>query len=104
MNRCFLIALAFAAITLPTVVDASDVPLGDPASDQHSTHATASTSTLVEKVRNATDAFRQAIPGDYAQFLGCVSGPDAGAMGVHFVNFGLVDGQPDAAHPEALIY
>ncbi|HET7697746.1 MAG TPA: hypothetical protein VFK57_18680 [Vicinamibacterales bacterium] len=62
-------------------------------------------SRLVEKVREATEPFRQSVPPGYQQFLGCVSGPEAGAMGVHFVNFELVDGkEPDAAKPEALIY
>jgi len=46
-----------------------------------------------------------AITAGYGPFLGCVSGPDHGAMGVHYVNGGLVgDGLIDASHPEALIY
>src|SRR5712675_448966 len=41
----------------------------------------------------------------YDQFLGCVSGPDHGAMGVHYVNGPLVvDGLIDVSRPEALIY
>ena len=49
-------------------------------------------------VNNATAA-------GYGPFLGCVSGPDHGAMGIHYVNGGLVgDGEIDASHPEALIY
>ena len=41
----------------------------------------------------------------YAPFLGCVSGPQAGAMGTHFVNSDLVgDGMLDARRPEALMY
>jgi hypothetical protein len=34
---------------------------------------------------------------------GCVSSP-AGAMGFHYVNFGLVDGTYDPTQPEALLY
>ncbi|HWM27381.1 MAG TPA: hypothetical protein VNQ14_02905, partial [Woeseiaceae bacterium] len=38
-------------------------------------------------------------------FLGCVSGPEEGAMGIHFVNGALVqDGLLDAARPEILVY
>lgn len=36
---------------------------------------------------------------------GCVTGPERGAMGVHFVNASLVgDGALDATRPEALVY
>jgi hypothetical protein len=34
-----------------------------------------------------------------------VSGPDAGAMGLHYINGGLVSkGEIDAAHPQIVIY
>lgn len=63
---------------------------------------------LVEQVRQATAQFldvQQAIAAGYGAFLGCVSGPQEGAMGVHFVNPGLVgDGELDVNRPEALIY
>jgi hypothetical protein len=73
----------------------------------HSPHADASRSPLVEQVRLATAQFRDVrqVPGDYQSVLGCVSGPEAGAMGVHFVNSALVgDDVLDVARPEALIY
>ena len=64
--------------------------------------------TLVETVRRATARFHNvaaAIAAGYAPFLGCVSGPEEGAMGIHFVNGDLVgDGQLDPQRPEALIY
>jgi hypothetical protein len=41
----------------------------------------------------------------YGQFLGCVSEPSQGAMGIHFVNGNLVgDTVLDPARPEAVIY
>ncbi|HEX5692800.1 MAG TPA: hypothetical protein VFX76_22460, partial [Roseiflexaceae bacterium] len=41
----------------------------------------------------------------YGMFHGCASGPQEGAMGVHFANGALVgDGELDAARPEALLY
>jgi hypothetical protein len=41
----------------------------------------------------------------YGQFLGCVSEPGQGAMGIHFVNGNLVgDAVVDPARPEAVIY
>ena len=64
--------------------------------------------TLVEEVRRATRPFQEAAAArgaGYAPFLGCVSGPQEGAMGVHFVNGDLVgDGALDAQRPEALMY
>lgn len=63
---------------------------------------------LVKTVRNATWQFRdvnEATAQGYGVFLGCVSSPHEGAMGVHFINGGLVgDGMLDANRPEALVY
>jgi hypothetical protein len=98
------IALFLSAIALTTRLGAAVTVPSDLQPEQHAFHAESSSSTLVEKVREATDAFRLTIPEEYQQFLGCVSGPEEGAMGVHFVNFSLVDGNPQAEHPEALIY
>jgi len=74
----------------------------------HADHKQADSAKLVQIVRNATRQFldvNNAAAAGYGPFLGCVSGPDHGAMGVHYVNGGLVgDGEIDASHPEALIY
>ena len=71
-------------------------------------HSHASPAKLVQIVRDATQQFidvNAAGPAGYGPAFGCVSGPDHGAMGVHFVNGTLVgDGLVDANHPEALIY
>jgi hypothetical protein len=64
--------------------------------------------TLVGLVRDATRPFidvNQAVAAGYEPFLGCVSGPEEGAMGIHYVNGALVaDGILDPARPEALMY
>lgn len=74
----------------------------------HASHHNAAPAKLVEIVRNATRQFTDvnaATAAGYQPFLGCVSGPDYGAMGVHYVNGSLVaDGEIDASRPEALIY
>jgi len=45
------------------------------------------------------------LPTDYKPLFGCVSGTDHGAMGIHYVDLGLVgDGEIDLRHPEAVIY
>jgi len=40
----------------------------------------------------------------YARFLGCVTGPDQGAMGIHYVKGALLNGTLDPRYPQALIY
>lgn len=100
----FGIALLISAIGVNERVHAWDAGARDLQLEQHASHSSSAPSTLVEKVREATERFRHAIPDEYRQFLGCVSGPEEGAMGVHFVNFALVDGKPEANAPEALIY
>ena len=77
-----------------------------PAQEQHKAHS--DDANLVQVVRDATRSFQDvgnATAAGYARFLGCVSGPQEGAMGVHYVNGPLVqDGQLDANRPEALMY
>ena len=75
--------------------------------DHTTTHTAGSAGALAAQVREATAAYRdvaQAIAAGYQQFGGCVSGPEAGAMGIHFVNGALVDDTLDVTRPEALIY
>lgn len=76
--------------------------------DAHAGHASATSSKLIEEVRAATEIYRdinQLTGTDYGAVLGCVSGPDQGAMGVHFVNGPLlVDDTVNPSQPEALIY
>jgi hypothetical protein len=67
----------------------------------------ASPSQLVQTVRTATAQYadvNNAIAAGYGPFLGCVSGTDHGAMGMHYINPSLLNGTLDAAHPQALIY
>ena len=63
---------------------------------------------LVRAVRESTRRFHdvnQAMAEGYQLLFGCVSGPDDGAMGLHYVNMGLV-GDPalDPSKPEIVIY
>jgi hypothetical protein len=63
---------------------------------------------LVREVQIATADFRNvdaALAAGYASTESCVSGPEKGAMGIHFANGLLVgDGFLDPARPELLIY
>lgn len=79
------------------------------ASAQHAMQATAegTPNKLVRTVREATKQYldiNAAIAAGYGPFLGCVSGSDHGAMGVHYVNPNLLNGTVSATQPQALIY
>jgi hypothetical protein len=73
---------------------------------QHTGHR--NPAKLVLKVREATREFldvNNTHHAGYGPAFGCVTGPDHGAMGIHYVNGDLVgDGKIDVDHPEALIY
>lgn len=63
---------------------------------------------LIKAVREATERFKDVKVAEaegYSLMFGCVSGPDYGAMGLHYVNLPLVlDGVLDPAKPEIIIY
>jgi hypothetical protein len=65
---------------------------------------------LVQTVRQVTERFKDvsdvAGPGEgYVLSFGCVSGGDFGAMGLHYVNMGLVgDGDIKAETPEIVLF
>ena len=65
-------------------------------------------SPLVEKVRRATARYRDvqvAIAEGWVPGTPCVTGPNSGAMGIHFVLPPRIgDGEAIAEEPEALIY
>ena len=69
---------------------------------------TSQESGLIRVVRESTERFQdvsKANAAGYYLMFGCVSGPDYGAMGMHFVNMPLVlDGLLDATRPEIVIY
>jgi hypothetical protein len=82
---------------------------GDQESDrqrasEHRKHA----GELVRVVRESTRRFHdveQAKAEGYQLLFGCVSGPDDGAMGLHYVNMEFVgDGVLDPRRPEIVIY
>jgi hypothetical protein len=77
------------------------------AADQHD-HAAAAPAGLVKLVREITGQYKDvtvAKSAGYALAFGCVSGPETGAMGLHYVNMPLVtDGEIDANRPEIILY
>ena len=100
------LAAATAFLTMDGIAASNSEPASS--SHEHGGHDYAVPAKLVELVRDATKQYvdvNAATAANYQPFLGCVSGPDHGAMGVHYVNGALVgDGEIDASRPEALIY
>jgi hypothetical protein len=97
---------AGAATAAGLLVVLSSSPIRLVAEEQHS-HAT-DASRLVTVVREATERFKDVAAAEAAGYelqFGCVSGPDWGAMGLHYVHFPRVlDGELDARQPEIVIY
>src|SRR4051794_24135096 len=63
---------------------------------------------LVQIVRESTERFKDVSVAEaegYALQFGCVSGPDSGAMGLHYINGALLKrGELDPTHPQIVIY
>lgn len=102
----FLIALALINIC-PSRALAQDGNSLTPASEEHEDHHRQQ-GALLRIVRESTERFKNVEVAEaegYALQFGCVSGPDAGAMGLHYVNGALVkSGVLDATRPQIVIY
>lgn len=62
---------------------------------------------MLANLRAATAKYHDlevALAAGYEVGSPCVSVPNVGGMGFHYVNFGLVDGTFDPTQPEALLY
>jgi hypothetical protein len=103
MNIRGRLILTMLSLSAPFIAAAGEAPshvMTMSAADQNS--------PLVNKVHKATAQFRDinaALAAGFAQATPCVSGPDFGAMGVHFVlGSRITAGTLNATEPEALIY
>ena len=74
----------------------------------HGSDQKAKLSALVKIIRQNTERFqdvRQAENEGYKLLFGCVSGPDYGAMGLHYVNMEILGkGEIDPTRPTIIIY
>jgi methanethiol S-methyltransferase len=97
---------AGAATAVGMLVLLGSSPFHVLAEEQHSHGSNAS--ALVAVVKESTERFRDVAVAEaagYGLLFGCVSGPDWGAMGLHYVNLPMVlDGELDATRPEIVIY
>lgn len=104
-SRALMSVLAASVLTIDLAAQSGssrDAGHHGAASDQKSA------SDFIKTVKEATARFKdvaQAEAEGYSLLFGCVSGPDFGAMGLHYVNLALVfDGVLDATRPEIIIY
>ena len=89
-----------------SIVEASAQGVHSPGAAPHVAAAGGGASSgFLDAVRAATERFRDVAVAEaegYTLMFGCVSGPDWGAMGLHYVNLALVgDGVLDPARPES---
>lgn len=94
-------------LTAASLLTPASVSVVRTESAQHGNHDSLVRGPLPEAVRDATEDFRDlndALAAGYVQNGGCVSGPEEGAMGVHFAKLNLFDGQVDVQTPEVLVY
>jgi hypothetical protein len=88
---------------------AQDGHLHPPAQHQEQTPDQKSqANVLLQIVRDSTERFKDVSVAEaegYALQFGCVSGPDSGAMGLHYINGALLGrGELDPTHPQIVIY
>lgn len=104
----YAIAIRRVALVAASLVLAGAGGARAQADQAHAAHGGRAPARLVQIVRDATRQYQDlhvATADGYGQFLGCVSGPQDGAMGIHYVHGPRVgDGLIDASRPEALIY
>jgi hypothetical protein len=105
-----MITKQFAATAVVTIAIAASMPVVL-AQDQHHGHEGESPEVspgLVRAVRQVTQKFQDvnaATAAGYVSTESCASGPNLGAMGVHYVNETFIaDGVLDVQRPEILVY
>ena len=101
--------VAYLAIGVLIVINLGASPAHAADEQEHVQHTAQNQSDgLLKVVRESTERFREVTAAEaegYGLLFGCVSGPDWGAMGLHYVNLPLVfDGELEATRPEIVIY
>jgi hypothetical protein len=108
-NKGLIVSLSLTMFTVALTVALPRDAFGDHddhggISNQQRQHA----GELVRAVRDSTRRYKDvnlAMSEGYQLMFGCVSGPDDGAMGLHYVNMELVlDPALDPRKPEIVIY
>jgi hypothetical protein len=107
--RFFVIGALAVTSVWPLLVVAQDSHSHAAQAQQETTaEQKANQIALIKIVRDSTDRFHDVAEAEregYALSFGCVSGPDQGAMGLHFINMELVGrGVIDPTKPQIILY
>ena len=112
-RKVIRLATQFRFAVIGALALTSVSPLLIVAQDSHShteqaQQETANQIALIKIVRDSTDRFHEVAQAEregYALAFGCVSGPDQGAMGLHFINMDFVkSGVIDPTMPQIILY
>lgn len=102
MKNKTVLMITLAALSLIALASIAMTNLGQSQSQNQASN------DLVQVVRQSTERYQDVAAAEadgHGLFLGCVSGANGGAMGVHYPNGDLVgDGELDPSKPEVLIY
>ena len=101
-------AKQLAANTVAAIVVAAPMAPATAHEGDHEGERPEASAGLVRDVRHATQRFQDvnaATAAGYVSAGSCASGPNQGAMGVHYVNEAFIaDGALDVQRPEVLVY
>jgi len=111
LMRSMLIVLVFTGATYQ-LAQAISAKSHHPAAAAVTPEQSRQQATLLKVVHDSTERFKDFHAAELAGYkltFGCVTGPDAGAMGLHFVNFDVLGqinntGVLDATRPPIVIY
>lgn len=104
--------LRFSSVTILSAVICSGTAMAQTAHSHENTNKnqqlTNAQGALLQAVREATARYKDPSVAEgygYLPLFGCVTGPDSGAMGLHYVNLKLVEeGVVDVTRPQIVIY
>jgi len=107
--QCSMIALILATVCpLPALAQAGHSHTPAAQHNERTADQKVQQGALLKAVREATERFRDVKAAENAGYkleLGCVSGDDFGAMGLHYVNDTLVgNGVIDVTRPQIVLY
>jgi hypothetical protein len=106
--HCLLFALFLCLGPLPGLAQENHEHAGAGKQQTITAEQRSKASALINIVRESTERFKDVSVAEaegYALQFGCVSGPDSGAMGLHYVNGPLVArGEIDPTRPQIVIY
>jgi len=101
-------ALALMSVWSPFALAQDSHSHTTPAQPELTAEQKSQQTALIKIVRESTERFKDVAEAEregYALQFGCVSGPDQGAMGLHFINMELVGkGVIDPTKPQIILY